>query len=405
MANFMAYNPEQAYLLPPSVREVLGEGHLCFFVHGAVERLDLRELEAAYRDEGHPAYHPALLLKVWLYAYALGITSSRRLEQRIREDLAFRYLAGGAQPDFWALNEFRRRHGRAMNDIFTQVVELARTLGLGKLGHVAIDSTRIAANASTYRTDSLEKLREERARIRKNIRRWQQQCASEDPNEGAGQEVARAAIEQLQGQLREIPVRLQRLKKSGMRRLSRTDGESRFLPDRRGFTLGYTATLAVSDDHLIVAQQVSRALNDNGLLVPMVDKVQRECGEPPRQVSADSGFFSLRNLEVMEERGIDAYVPDSNMANVLHHGGVLQQPTSHAALLRMRDKLASPPGRALYRRRQALAEPVIGILKEQRGVRRFRMRGLRKVAIEFALATTALNLTRMWRLRSLERPV
>lgn len=405
MANFLAYNPEQAYLLPPTVRGVLGEGHLCFFVHSAVERLDLRELEAAYSDEGHPAYHPALLLKVWLYAYALGITSSRRLEQRIREDLAFRYLAGGAQPDFWALNEFRKRHARAMNDIFTQVVELARSLGLGKLGHVAIDSTRIAANASFRRTDSFEKLREKRAKIRKNIRRWQQQCDNEDPNEGAGLEVARAAIENLQGQLREIPVRLQRLKKSGMRKLSRTDKDSRFLPDRRGFTLGYTATLAVSDDHLIVAQQVSRELNDNGLLVPMVDKVQRECGEQPRQVSADSGFFSLRNLEAMEQRGIDAYVPDSNMAGVLHRGGVLQQPTRHAVLLRMRSKLASPPGRALYRRRKALAEPVIGVLKEQRGVRRFRLRGLRKVAVEFALATTALNLTRMWRLRSPARPV
>src|SRR5437867_100329 len=269
MANFLEYNPEQAYLLPPTVREVLGEGHLCFFVHGAVEKLDLQEFEAGYSDEGHPAYHPALLLKVWLYAYALGMTSSRRLEQRIREDLAFRYLAGGAQPDFWALNEFRKRHGRAMNDIFTQVVELARSLGLGKLGHVAIDSTRIAANAATSATETLEKLRAERAKIRKNIRRWQQQCASEDPNEGAGLEVARAAMEKLEGQLREIPVRLQRLKKSGMRKLSRTDADSRFLPDRRGFTLGYTATLAVSDDHLIVAQQVSRELNDNGLLVPM----------------------------------------------------------------------------------------------------------------------------------------
>ena len=174
MANFLEYNPEQAYLLPPTVREVLREGHLCFFVHGAVEKLDSQEFEAGYSDEGHPAYHPALLLKVWLYAYALGMTSSRRLEQRIREDLAFRYLAGGAQPDFWALNEFRKRHGRAMNDIFTQVVELARSLGLGKLGHVAIDSTRIAANAATSCTDSLEKLRAERAKIRKNIRRWQQ---------------------------------------------------------------------------------------------------------------------------------------------------------------------------------------------------------------------------------------
>jgi len=396
MPNFFEYNPEQAYLLPPSVRDVLREDHLCFFVHRAVEKLDLREFEAGYSDEGHPAYHPALLLKVWLYAYALGMTSSRRLEQRIREDLAFRYLAGGAQPDFWALNEFRKRHGRAMNNVFTQIVELARSLGMGKLGHVAIDSTRIAANASHSATDSLEKLRAERARIRKHIRHWQQQCANEDPNEGAGLQVAHAAMKQLQGQLREIPARLQRLKKSGMRKLSRTDGESRFLPDRRGFTLGYTATLAVSDDHLIVAQQVSRELNDNGLLVPMVDRVQRECGERPRQVSADSGFFSLRNLEVMEQHGIDAYVPDSNLAGVLHRGGELQQPARHPAQRRMRDKLCSATGRALYRRRKALAEPVFGILKEQRGMRRFRMRGLPKVAVEFTLATIALNLTRMW---------
>jgi transposase len=316
MANFLEYNPEQAYLLPPTVREVLGEGHLCFFVHGAVEKLDLQEFATGYSDEGHPAYHPALLLKVWLYTYALGMTSPRRLEQRIREDLAFRYLAGGAQPDVGALNEFRKRPGRAMNDIFTQVGELARVLGLGKVGQVAIDSTRLAAHAATSATETLEKRRAERAKIRKNIRRWQQQCASEDPNEGAGLEVARAAMEKLAGPLREIPVRLQRLKKSAMRKLSRTDVDSRFLPDRRGFTRGYT--VAVSDDHLLVAQQVSRELHDNGWLVPMVARVPRECGEPPGQMPADSGFFSLHNLEVMEERGIDGYVPDGNMACVLH---------------------------------------------------------------------------------------
>jgi len=242
MPNFFEYNPEQAYLLPPSVRDVLREDHLCFFVHRAVEKLDLREFEAGYSDEGHPAYHPALLLKVWLYAYALGMTSSRRLEQRIREDLAFRYLAGGAQPDFWALNEFRKRHGRAMNNVFTQIVELARSLGMGKLGHVAIDSTRIAANASHSATDSLEKLRAERARIRKHIRHWQQQCANEDPNEGAGLQVAHAAMKQLQGQLREIPARLQRLKSrecanfrapTGRAVFCRTAGDSRWAIPRR----------------------------------------------------------------------------------------------------------------------------------------------------------------------------
>jgi len=393
MGNFLEYNPEQAYLLPPTVRDVLGEEHLCFFVHGAVEKLDLREFEESYTNEGHPAYHPALLLKVWLYAYALGVTSSRRLEQRIREDLAFRYLAGGAQPDFWALNEFRKRHGRALNDAFTQVVELARRLGMGKLGHVAIDSTRIAANAAADSIESVAKLRAERAKIRRRIRRWQQQCDAEDPNEGAGMAVGIAAW---QRQLEQIPARLERLRKAGLQKLSRTDGDSRFLRDRKGFTLGYTATLAVSEDHLIVAQQISQESNDNRLLVPLVQAVTHLCGERPQRVSADSGFFSNDNAQAMEQSHIDAYVPDSNLARILNRGGRLKVPAYHPAQRRMRRKLRSPAGQAIYQRRKALVEPILGILKEQRGMRRFRLRGWSKVAAEFALATTALNLTRLW---------
>ena len=126
---FQTYSPDQGYLLPPDVRGVLGEEHLCFFLREVVERLDLKAFEADYEEEGRPAYHPALMVSVWLYAYALGVTSSRRLEQRVKEDLGFRYLAGGAQPDYWTLNEFRRRHPKALNDLFTQVVELAREAG------------------------------------------------------------------------------------------------------------------------------------------------------------------------------------------------------------------------------------------------------------------------------------
>lgn len=399
MPNFYEYNPEQGYLLPPSVREVLGEGHLCFFVHAAVEKLDWRELESGYSDQGHPGYHPALLLKVWLYAYALGVTSSRRLEQRIREDLAFRYLAAGATPDYWALNEFRKRHGRGINDAFTQVVELARSLGMGKLGQVAIDSTRIAANAAADSAESIEKLRGERAKIRRRIRRWQRQCETQDPNEGAGMEVAQAALEMLNQRLQQIPARIERLKKAGIQKLSRTDQDSRFLRERKGFVLGYTATVAVSEDHLIVAQQVSQASNDNGLLVPMLEAVERECGQRPGQALADSGFFSQENLEELERRQIDAYVPDSHLGRELNRGVRVRGHAAahHRAQQDMRRKLRSPAGRAVYRRRKAIVEPVWGVLKEQRGMRRFRLRGLTKVAIEFTLAAMALNLTRIWR--------
>ncbi len=164
------------WLLPPSVREELGEGHLAVFVHELVERLDLGQFEVESSEQGRPGYAPQLLLKVWLYAYALGVTSSQRIEQRLCEDLGFRLLAGNLKPDHWTLNQFRRRHPRALNDVFTQVVEAARKMGLGQLGRVAIDSTRVQANASPDRSASLEQLRRERARIRQRIRRWQKQC-------------------------------------------------------------------------------------------------------------------------------------------------------------------------------------------------------------------------------------
>ena len=399
MPNFYEYNPEQAYLLPPNVREVLGKEHLCFFVHRVVEELNLEGFVGAYSEEGHPAYHPALMLKVWLYAYALGLTSSRRLEERIGEDLALRYLAGGARPDYWALNDFRRRHKSGMNSVFTQVLELARSVGMGKLGHVAIDSTRIAANAAADSVETEEKLRGERAKIRKQIRRWQRQCEGEDPNEGAGTVVAREALEKLEQKLGEIPERLERLKKSGGKKRSRTDGDSRFLRQRQGYVLGYTGTIAVSEDYIIVGQQVSQASTDNELLMPMVERVEQECGQRPQQVSADSGFFTQENVQAMEERGMDGYVPDSHLAHELNWGkrvrahGAARDPAQQ----RMRRKLRSRTGRETYGRRKQIVEPMFGRLKEQHGMRRFRMRGLAKVAIEFTLATTALNLMRLWR--------
>lgn len=397
MGKFLDYSPDQAYLLPPSVGDVLGPGHLCFFLRRVVGKLNLRVFREEYGEEGGPAYAPEMLISVWLYAYALNVTSSRRLEQRIREDLAFRYLAGGATPDHWTLNAFRRRHGKGLNDLFTQVVELARASGLGRLGHVAIDSTRIAANASRNRLDTEQALRDARARIRRDIRHWQKQCDADDPNEGAGLEVDSEALARLEQQLQEVPERLERLRKSGLKKLSRSDPDSRFLRERGGFTLGYTATVAVSADHLVVAQQVSQQPTDNQLLVPMVEAVERECGERPQQVSGDSGFFSLDNLQAMEERQIDAYLPDSNLARSLNRGGRIKKRAVHPAHQRMRRKLRDPAGRAIYARRKAIVEPVNGVLKEQRGMRRFRLRGLQKVATEWTLATTAYNLTRMWR--------
>lgn len=396
---FLPYDPDQAWLLPPSVKDVLGEDHLCFFVHRVVERLNLSAFTQDYSDEGQRPYAPAMMVKVWLYAYALQVTSTRRLEQRVREDLAFRYLAGGQTPDYWTLNDFRRRHGRAINDLFLQVLEVARGLGMGRLGHVAIDSTRVHANASRRRTETRQELRQRLAATRRAIRRWQQRCNAPDPDEAPGGEVKSAVEKQLDKQVAVTQEKLRKLRKLGARQLSVTDPDSRFLHQNGGgFVLGYTVDLAVSNDHLIVAQRTTQAVTDSESLLPMVEQVEAACGERPAVVSADSAFFSVANLRRLEQRGIDGYVPDAHLSGVWQERRApLKTEPKTAVHRRMRAKLESPLGRARYRRRQALVEPVFGVLKEQRGMRRLRLRGLSKAAAEVALYCTAYNLTRLWR--------
>jgi transposase len=397
MSRFKVYNPEQAYLLPPSVRDQLSERHLCFFVREVIERLDMRVFEQSYSAEGGELYAPELMLGVWLYAYALGITSARLVERRLVEDLAFRYLAAGERVDNWALSAFRRRHNRALNDAFTQVLEWARSQGMGRLGRVAIDSTRIAANASKDCVDSEQSLRDTRAKLRRQVRAWQKAADRDDQQEPAGLEVA---VAELNKALDEMPERLERLKKSGLKKLSRTDEDARFLRKRGGFVLGYTGQIAVSDDHLIVAQRVTQNATDNESLVPMVDLVEQECGAPPGAVLADSGFFSVDNLNQMEQRNIDAYVPDSNMAQALNLGTSCRTRACAPAHRRMRAKLRSPAGQAAYARRKAVVEPVFGVQKQQRGMRQFRTRGLKKVENEFTLSNIAFNITRLYAKRA-----
>ncbi len=311
------------------------------------------------------------------------MTSARRLEQRIREDLGLRYLAGGQRPDIWALGALRRRHGRALNDVFTQVVEMARELGLGRLGTVAIDSTRVRACASRDGIDTEQRLRNERAKIR----RWQKACDGSDPEEGAG---VRAAVENLERRLADIPQRLERLRKSGQAKLSRRDGEARFLRERGGYALGYTAEIAVSEDHLIVAQRVTLNPCAVPALVPLVKEVEERTGASPEKALADAGFYSNQNVRELETRGIDVYVPDPNLARELNTGKRAR--TIGRNRVRSPElKLRSRAGRRVYERRKTLVEPVFGVLKQQRGMRQFRTRGPAKVATEFTPAALALQ--------------
>ncbi len=329
------------------------------------------------------------MIKVWLYAFALRVKSTRKLEQRIGEDLGFRFLAGGRAPDHKTLSEFLRLHGKAIVALFTQVLQLLRRAGVARLGEVAIDSTRIKGNASRERVGR-------RSQLEEQVRQWMQEL-DEDPDRQPGRAVSVDERQRVHEQLRQ-------LRESGESRLSLTDGEARFLRERQGFVLGYTGEIAVSQDHFIVGQRVTQNQNDNGSLLAMVDEVERQCGQAPQRVLADSGFFSRANVEQLEERGLDGYVPDSNLARELNGLGPAQgignHAVQHAGIRRMRHKLRSPAGRQQYARRKQLVEPVIGSLKEQGGMRTFQRRGLQKVAVEFALAAIAFNLKRWQRVRT-----
>ncbi len=391
MSRFKPYSPEQAYLLPPSVKDVLGEGHLCFLVQQVVGRLDLSSFEQAYGAEGGELYAVPLMLSVWLYAYARGLTSGRELERRIKEDLPLRYLAGGAAPDFWALSAFRRKHPRAINDVFTQTLELVRDAGLGKFGVVAVDSTPIAAHNSKQRVDSRPRLREQRLKYRRQVRHWQKQCAAAEP---VVAEYAAEQLQRVQQRLAELPTRLQALKKSGQPQLPRTDPEARVLRKHSRSIIGYTAELAVSEDHFIVAQRVTQQKTDNDSLLPMLDEVERQCRARPHTVLADAGYYKNTNLRQLEADNITGYIPDSNMAAALNRGRRVHGRARAPEMQRMRRRLRTPEGRKFYAQRKAIAEGPFGTLKSERDLHRFRLCGLVKVGIEFALGAIGHNLTR-----------
>lgn len=386
MPNYFSYSPEQAELLPRHVRDELPKGHLCFLIHELVEGLDLGRFDEAYGEEGQKAYDPRLMLKVWLYGFAVNVRSSRKLEKRIQEDLGFRFLAGGLRPDHKTLSEFVRRHGEAIEDLFTQVLGWARRAGMARLGRVAIDSTRIKANASPDRLGKQD---------RQQVRRWRREMEKEDPDQDPGVEVSAESAERMRREM----------KSSGAcavsQKRSLTDADARFLRERGGkFRLGYSGELAVSEDHFIVAARMTQQAADNASLLPMLAEVERQCRARPQLVLADSGFYSGSNLEALEAVGLDGYIPDSVLARELNLGQRVGEPrpVRHRATRRMRRKLRSRKGRQIYGQRKTMIEPVIGVLKEQRGMRQFLRRGLAKVHVEWLLAAISYNVTHYHRL-------
>jgi transposase len=441
---YRPYFPEQDFLLPPSLREWLPEDHLAYFVSEMIDQLDLSGIEQHYEREerGYPPYHPSMMTKVLVYGYCVGVFSSRRLERRLIEDVAFRILAAGNQPDFRTISDFRRIHLKALEGLFVQVLELALKLGAMKLGRVAIDGSKIKANASKHKAMSHERMLREQRRLREEVKRLLAEAEQTDTDEDRRFGRSRRGDE-LPAELARREERLQRIaearkaleerahseaeakqkdkdsdkddkpgKGSNRRRRSSvqpkpkaqhnfTDPESRIMKGPDGFAQAYNAQIAVEPVlQLIVGQALTQQTNDKKQLLPMIATVRQQAGQEIGEVLADSGYCSEANLRQAAKKQIDLYVATEKTK----HNQPAQPapcgriPKSATLVERMKRKLKTKAGRAIYARRKTIVEPVFGQIKQARGFRQFLLRGVEKVRGEWALVCTTHNLLKLHRL-------
>jgi len=422
---FRPYEPDQLLMLPPSLQEWLPTDHEVYFLSDVVNSLDLSKIYATYAEErGYPPYHPLLMVKLWLYGQMRGIRSSRKLERATLEDVPFRVLCAGNEPDHRTLSDFRRRHLDALGGLFVQVLQLCRESGLVKLGHVAIDSTKVRANASKHKAMSYARMQEEEARLRAEVERMFAESDAIDAEEDArygpdrrGDELPPELAHRKRRleKIREAKAALERQAEEAAResgeetappdpktQYSFTDPESRIMPDsNKAFIQGYSAQLAVdAEQQVIIATNVVQATNDKQQLVPMVEASVDSFDEVPAVFSADAGYWSDANMEQLEAYGIEAVVAPEKIGHREWREAQPPRGRIPAGLTRkerMRRKLRTKRGRAEYDKRKVTAEPVCGQLKDVQGIRQFLLRGLDKVQGEWLLACTGHNLLKLFR--------
>jgi len=363
--SYRPWHPEQSFLMPPSPNDWLPEGHLVYFILDVVKALDLGEITRAVdaRDaRGEKPYSPVMMTALLLYAYCVGVYSSRRIERATYEDVAFRVISGGEHPHFTRIAAFRRRHLDAFAGIFVQSIEVCREAGMVSLGLVAIDGTKMQGNASKHKAMSYERMGEQEQRLRVEIesllQRAEEADQSEDNRFGA-------------------------------------DPESRIQESGGVFLQGYNCQAVVdADSQVIVAQGVTNLAPDNGQLVPMLDQVSQTCGRAPQKGLGDAGYWAPDNPTACEQRDIDIYISTRRA----RHGNSPADPfDGDSPRATMEAKLSTSEARALYASRKAIVEPVFGQIKEVRGFRRFLLRGMRKVAGEWSMLTATHNLLKLFR--------
>ena len=440
---YLPYHPDQLLLLPPSLREWLPDDHLAYFVSDLVDSFDLSAIEAGYEDEprGAPPYHPAMMVKLLIYGYCTGVYSSRRIARHVVEDVAFRVLAAGNAPDFRTISDFRLRHLQVLTTLFAQTLQLARKAGLVKLGHVALDSVKLRANASKHKAMSYGRMKTEEARLAAEVAAMLKQAAATDAEEDRryGREVRGdelpAELRRREDRLRKIreakaaleaeakaraeaerarrgggppgsasrPVHPRRDTPRDKAQYNFTDPQSCIVRNADGaFIQGYNAQAAVDATHqLIVATGVTAQPADACHLIPMVTAIKQMSGRRPRRLTADAGYFSDANGTAKSVRGIDLYIA----VRIDKHTQAPQPaprgriPQHYSIKARMARKLRTKAGRNVYRRRKAIVEPVLGHIKAARGFDRFRLRGLWKVQGEWTLVAFAHNICRLFQIR------
>lgn len=443
---FRDWDVEQVWLLPPSVQELVPEGHRAHLVRELVrESLDLSAIFKAYRrEQGSPPFNPAMMTALLLYAYTQGVFSSRKIAAACEERLDFMAVTGMQRPEHRTICEFRRRHLPALSALFVQVLKLCQKMGMVKLGHVALDGTKVKANASKHKAMSYERMKEVEPQLAAEVERWLSQAESDDGAEdvkhGAdrrGDELPEHIVRKQQRleKIREAKAALeteaaaeararkqdkedaQQAAERGERapaprvkhprhhidgtpnaktQRNFTDPESKLMKTKDGFIQGYNAQAAVdASSQVIVAEMLLSEQNDVGALAPMLARIKQNIGRQARELSADTGYCSEANLRELSRRHVRGYIATGRQ----RHGASAPRtqlgktPGTRAHAMRLR--LARGGFRSRYRLRKQVVEPVFGQVKSALGFTQFLLRGTQKVACEWRLICTAHNLRKL----------
>ncbi len=424
---YRPYDPDQQLLLPAALQEWLPDDHLAYFISDVVDQLDLSSITARYEGErrGGPPYHPRMMVKVLIYGYCVGVASSRRIAQRLHEDIAFRVLAANNTPDFRTISDFRKDHLGALAGLFLQVLAFCQRAGLVNLGHVALDGTKVRANASRHKAMSYRRMKEKEeqlaAEVAELLRRAQEVDDEEDRRYGKdkrGDELPEELAFR-EGRLEKIREAMAALEAEAQAAAEAegkehpgvpedkaqrnfTDAESRIMPapGGRDFLQAYNCQAVVDHAHqVIVAARATNQSSDKQQAAAMMRETIDNIGAVPREVSADAGYYSAKAVDDLQALGVDPYVAPEQT----RHGRVVPPaprgriPSHLSPRDRMRRKLRTKRGRQRYALRMETVEPVFGQIKAGRGFRQFLLRGLEKVNGEWSLICTGHNLLKLFR--------